>query len=525
MAKYGLMQHQKDAVEFLDKMDGVGALLFDPGTGKTGSTLAWIDRLPKAKQEEVRVIVFAPLTAVDTWVLQAPLFMDSVVKARMMQGPSAKILQKIAQSRKWENVPDAKIQTNHKGSSESQVSGNRVTILAASIGMLSSYCGTKSKTVELIKAVRAFRPHVIVVDESHVIKSAHSKVSVAMYQIAPLAPHRIILTGTVMPHSPLDVFGQWRFLAPWTFSHDPNPPFAAKPSKMVRADWERVNHWSWDKFKARYSVSGAAQRGSTPFVNQKNLRDRIATRSMVVRKADALDLPPVTDVDIRISLSPKESRAYDEMRKDLAAQMEDGSLLEAPNALAKIMKLRQITAGFARDTVTEEVHEIGSTKRKAVKEIVTTQLAGEKRVVVFAYFRSECSAIAESLKSPGTTVEIITGATSVKERLAIRQRFGDVSGNPERIVLVAQARTMSLSVNELVTAQNAVFASLSERRNDWVQSRDRLDRNGQQGAHVTFWNVYAPGTVDEVMLDRHKDRGDLEKALLDHIRATPRRHL
>lgn len=88
-----------------------------------------------------------------------------------------------------------------------------------------------------------------------------------------------------------------------------------------------------------------------------------------------------------------------------------------------------------------------------------------------------------------------------------------------------QARTMSLSVNELVTAQNAVFASLSERRNDWVQARDRLDRNGQKGSHVTFWNVYAPGTVDEVMLDRHKDRGDLEKALLDHIRATPRRRL
>ena len=233
----------------------------------------------------------------------------------------------------------------------------------------------------------------------------------------------------------------------------------------------------------------------------------------------------MTDIDIHITLSPKEQRAYDEMRKDLAAEMDDGSLLTAPNALAKIMKLRQITAGFARDTQSEEVHEIGHTKRRAVKEVVETQLAGENRVVVFAYFRSECRMIAESLKAKGVTVEVITGATSVKDRLAIRERFADVSGNPGRIILVAQARAMSLSVNELVTAQNAVFASLSERRNDWVQSRDRLDRNGQKGSHVTFWNVYAPGTVDEVMLDRHKDRGDLEKALLDHIRATPRRRL
>jgi hypothetical protein len=81
---------------------------------------------------------------------------------------------------------------------------------------------------------------------------------------------------------------------------------------------------------------------------------------------------------------------------------------------------------------------------------------------------------------------------------------------------------MSLSVNELVTAQNAVFASMSERRDDWVQARGRLDRNGQTGSHVTFWNCYSPGLIGEIMLNRHKDKGDLEKALLDHIRATPR---
>ena len=134
MAEYKLMQHQKDAVDFLDRMDGVGALLFDPGTGKTGSTLAWIDKLAKTKGE-VRVLVFAPLTAVDTWVLQAPKFMDSVVKARMMQGPSTKILKGIAQSRSWGSVVDAKIATDHKGSTASQVSGNRVTILSASVGI------------------------------------------------------------------------------------------------------------------------------------------------------------------------------------------------------------------------------------------------------------------------------------------------------------------------------------------------------------------------------------------------------
>lgn len=54
-----------------------------------------------------------------------------------------------------------------------------------------------------------------------------------------------------------------------------------------------------------------------------------------------------------------------------------------------------------------------------------------------------------------------------------------------------------------------------------MQSRGRLDRKGQRSP-VTFWNVYAPDTVGEVMLETHKTKGDMEKAMLDHIAATHR---
>ncbi len=225
---------------------------------------------------------------------------------------------------------------------------------------------------------------------------------------------------------------------------------------------------------------------------------------------------------MHVTLGASERKAYAQMHDELMAEMADGSLIEAPNALAKIMKLRQITAGFARDTDTGEVHNIGTAKAKAVKEVVDVRLDGENRIVVFAYFRAECAELTKALEKKGRTVEVITGQTKSGDRLAIRQRFADVSGNPEQVVLVAQARTMSLSVNELVVAQNAVYASMSERRDDWVQSRGRLDRQGQVGQHVTFWNVFVPGTVDEVMIRTHQRRGDMEKALLDHIRTTVR---
>lgn len=524
MAKYALMQHQTDGVKFIEDNDGIAALLWEPGVGKTGATLAWIDRLADRKGE-VRVLVVAPLTAADTWVLQGPLFMDSPIKARLMQGSTASILAKMRTADQWNTVPDAKIKRDHPGTRTKQAAGNRVTILSMSAGAVSTYCSTRVKTVQMLQAIRRYKPDVVVLDESHIAKAHNSNISKAMYVIGQLAPHRIILTGTVNPKDVLDCYGQWRFLAPWTFSDQYDEPFVKTPLTMTKAQAESIKPWSWTRFLARYAVTNSFEYNKvTDFINSDDLRKRVSERSNVVRKEDALDLPPVSDVDVHVTLNAGERRAYNDMRDQLVAEMADGSFLEAPNALAKMMKLRQTTAGFMKDTLTEEVHNIGDSKRKAMAEVTCATLAGESRVVVFAYFRSECAMLAEMIRKrePNTTVEVITGSTKAGDRLAIRERFGDVSRNPGRVVLVAQARTMSISVNELVTAQNAVFGSMSERREDWVQSRGRLDRNGQTGQHVTFWNVYVPGSIDEVMLDRHKDRGNLEKALLDHIQHSPR---
>lgn len=519
MAQYKLMAHQRDGVAFLDSVDGVGALLWEPGVGKTGATAAWIDKLALA-QREVRVLVIAPLTAADTWVLQPPSFMESVVKARLLQGSTTDILYQISKAGNWTQVPETKIKADHASGSNFN---SRVTILSMSAGALSSFCKERTNTVKVLRAIRKYKPHLIVMDESQIIKSATSNISKAMYQIGQLAPHRIILTGTVNPHSPLDCYGQWRFLAPWTFSDQYNEPYTKNPTRMTRAQQAGIRPWPWGRFRDRYASMGGYKGKSVTGINEftiPELHDRVAERSMVVTKEDALDLPPTTDIDVHVDLNAREARAYQEMAEDLVAQMDDGSLLEAPNALAKMMKLRQIAAGFVKDTDTGEVHIVGDSLRKAMLEVTTVTLAGEDRVVVTGYFRSECQLIADALRraEPNSVVEVITGATKAKDRLDIRQRFGDVSGNPTRMILVAQARTMSLSVNELVTAQHMVNGSPSERRDDWVQLRGRLDRNGQTKP-VTFWNCFTPGLIGQIMLDRHKDRGDLELALLNHIRA------
>jgi len=157
-----------------------------------------------------------------------------------------------------------------------------------------------------------------------------------------------------------------------------------------------------------------------------------------------------------------------------------------------------------------------STKLDAAAELVTETLAGEDRVVIFTEYRLEGEYLAAKLNKAGWTVLRINGDTKQDARLKIRQRFADRAGHPEKTVLVAATRTMSTAVNELVVASHAVYTTLP-RREDWIQSVARLDRNGQTRP-VTIWAIMARNTVDKVIWRSHIDGTKLDEALFDYIK-------
>ena len=65
--------HQKAGLKKLIDCKGVGALLMEPGTGKTAVTLDYCSLLALASERgEARVLVTGPLAAGDQGALQAP---------------------------------------------------------------------------------------------------------------------------------------------------------------------------------------------------------------------------------------------------------------------------------------------------------------------------------------------------------------------------------------------------------------------------------------------------------------------
>lgn len=499
-----LYAHQVATVRRIIETGGVCALLLEPGTGKTRCAITYASMLAAKARREVRVLVLSPVAALDTWVDQTVAYaaVGQSVTAMALGGP---VPERAEALRGWGiGVPPKHLLAY--GERPGGLTGVRLIALSLdSFSHRRAVSRSVSTTDLLVRAIEKYRPDLLVVDESHRLKGVSSNVSRGVRRLRDLCKRRLILSGTVMPHSPMDVWGQWQFLRPDAFHTIDN------------RDGKTRHPMPYSRFQERYGVLGGWEgKQVIGFQNLVEMQQIMAQNSIVVRKKDALDLPPVMDVPVPVTLSSAERRAYDDMRDSLATMLNSGALATVPNRLAQMMRLRQITSGYVTDDQ-GVVHQVGTAKRDAVASVVNDTLTDESRVVVFAHFKRDVADIAAAVAQRGTEVMVISGETPPRERERLRKRFGSTA--PERIVLVAQMRTLSLAVNELVTASHAVFASLSERRDDLVQARDRLNRIGQGGTSVTFWNVVVPGSVDEVILTAHRDRGSLESAMLQHLRA------
>lgn len=484
-------EHQTEGLKALIANDGVYALLWEPGTGKTKTVIDYLCWLATAARSEVRVLVVCPKVVTDSWITELQHCANVPNRATVLTGS---INDKAAWLAAWKDEP----LTGHP----------MITLAVVNLETLSSrrqVSKTSSKLHSdlLLDAVKKFAPHVLVVDESHRIKGKSSNASRLMGRLVPHVKRRILLTGTPMPHSPLDVWSQWRVLDPTVFSTN-------------------GKSWSFGQFQQHYAIMGGYMgKEIKGFQYLDDLERRMGGSSMVKLKADCLDLPPTTDIMRPFSLSPAEDRAYRKLLSDLLIQLDNGEFMSTPSRITQMLRLRQIVSGYVKADGAEDYTYIGDSRLIAATELLEDLMATESRVVVFAWGRPEVDRLVEKINKStslyGAHAAAITGQTSDGERLRLRKNFANIELKDKQI-LVCQWRTVSLGINEFVAASHAVFLSLSQQRDDLIQGKARLDRQGQTKP-CTFWFVQCPGTVDEVIMKAHQNRTDLEDALLAHIRS------
>jgi SNF2 family DNA or RNA helicase len=327
----------------------------------------------------------------------------------------------------------------------------------------------------------------VVCDESHRIKAPGGKAALFCSRLGDAVPHRLCLTGTPMPHSPLDVYGQYRFLDKGIFGT------------------------SFTNFRAKYAVMGGYQNHQVKdYQNQEDLQKRFYSIAYRVQSEDVQNLPEAVDVVRPVVLGAKARGLYDVLKKEFTVGVGTGTIT-ASNALTRLLRLQQIGSGWARtdrniETGAEgELIQVDTAKQDVLADLME-DLKDDEPLVVFCRFHHDLDAVHAVGKELGRGVLELSGR---ENRLADWQ-----SGQAP--ILAVQIQSGGVGIN-LVRARYCVFYSLGFSLGEYLQARKRIHRPGQQHT-CTYYHLIAKNTVDEQVYAALEAREDVVESILKQAR-------
>ena len=184
----------------------------------------------------------------------------------------------------------------------------------------------------------------VVADEIHRCKAPGGKASRYLARLGKAARFRLGLSGTPMPHSPLDVYGYFRFIDATIFG------------------------WSYNRFRQHFAVMGGYQNHQVvAYDNLDELNRKFYSVSFACGK-DVLDLPPEMHITLTCQLGAEARRVYRSLERNLMAEFDAGEVTAA-NALVKLLRLQQITGGYIRTDEGQDV-QIDSAKMNLLRDVL-----------------------------------------------------------------------------------------------------------------------------------------------------------
>ena len=342
---------------------------------------------------------------------------------------------------------------------------------------------------------------VIVYDEAQNLKSPNGVTSKAAARMQKRASRVVAMSGTPLPHSPMDAFGQFRAIDPWVLGA------------------------SWWAFRKRYGVLGGFKmKQVVAYQNQEEMTAKMAT---VMFSPDPgsidLNLPDAQHVTVNVELSPKARRAYDALSKGLVEEINGGSI-NAANGLVKLLRMQQLTSGLAvidkpLDEDPDHVptdHELAAmmmgevdveregvvvctAKQDAICDLVS---GTSEPFVVFGQFRQDADATHAACEKAGVTCLELSGQRS---ELAA-WKAGEAQ------VLFVQIASGNAGI-DLTRARYCAYLSTGFDMGKYLQSLARVHRPGQTRP-VTYYHVRAANSVDYYVARALASREDLITATL-----------
>jgi len=429
----GLYPFQREGVMWLEAKNGNGLIADSMGLGKTIQALGWLKLHPECRP----AVIVVPASLKINWEREARKWLGKNVTVALPQGKKA----------------------------------NRKTIWNKDLIVINY-----DILANWLDAIKLQSPKVMIVDESHYIKSNKAQRTKAVKELGKAVEHKIFLTGTPVVNRPVEFFTVLNMLDPLNFN-------------------------SWMRFTRRYcgayhdgygwNVSGAT--------NTAELHEKINNVLMLRRKKEDVlkDLSSKRRLVVPMDISNRNE--YAAANNDLISWVADkfgkgrAEKTAQAEALTRFNYLKQIAA---------------EGKREMAVQWIKDSLYANDKLVLFAVHHTMIDYLQEELRNYNPVV--VDGRVSQENRQKAVDSF---QNDPSCRLFIGNIKAAGVGLT-LTAASNVVFLEFGWTPGEHDQAEDRIHRIGQE-EQCNAWYLVAANTIEEEIAGILDEKREVLDAVLD----------
>ncbi|XP_008294085.1 DNA annealing helicase and endonuclease ZRANB3 [Stegastes partitus] len=425
-----LMPFQREGVEFALSKNGRCMIADEMGLGKTVQAIA----VAYAFRQEWPLLVVVPSSLKYPWIEELERWIPELQPGDI-------------------NLVESKSDTMG-------IRGSKVTVLG--YGLLTT------DARPLVEALSRQRFAVVVVDESHYLKSRNAARTKILVPLIKSAKRAVLLTGTPALGRPEELFMQIDALYPKSFG-----TWTDYAKKYCNA------HYRCFGPRRLWDCRGAS--------NLQELHQRLSQIMIRRLKAEVLSqLPPKIRQRIPFELpkeAAKEATASFAQWERLMKGLGSGAVA-TDNPFTEVMSL-----------ITQMYKQTAIAKAGAVKDYIKMMLEAEQlKFLVFAHHLTMLQACTEAVVEAKAAYIRIDGSVPSSERIQLVHKF---QSDPDTRVAILSIQAAGQGLT-FTAASHVVFAELYWNPGHIKQAEDRAHRIGQT-CSVNVHYLIAKGTFDTVM--------------------------
>lgn len=320
----------------------------------------------------------------------------------------------------------------------------------------------------------------VVLDEAQAIKNSSTKRFQAAIKLQ--AGFKLALTGTPVENSLEEIWSLFRFINPGLLG-------------------------SKESFQKRFLSATEKEADKGKRGGLKSLVQRFMLRR--TKNAVLQELPPRTEQTILVEMTPEESAFYEALRRQAItnlSSLENHAGQRKIHILAEITRLRR---ACCHPALVQKELDIPGSKLKTFFHLVDDLLKNNHQALVFSQYIECLRLVRQELDRQGISYQYLDGSTPALERKNQVQAFQEGKSSLFLLSLKAGGSGLNLTAADYVIHLDPWWNPAVE-----DQASDRAHRLGQKRP-VTVYRLIVQNSIEEKILELHKDKRDMADDLLE----------